>query len=99
MEYTKEQIIEQLGLANAAQNVQDMAYQSFVNTLERRVMMTMADRLDDEQLAEFDTVLKESPEHADKWLHEKFPDQQTLFTDQINALIAQIKESAQEMTK
>lgn len=67
-------------------------------TLETRVGMTLAERMTNAQLDEFEGfIVEEDEDGALRWLEQHFPDYKQVVADQLEMLKAEIKDVADQI--
>lgn len=101
MKYTDEELKVKLGLDDLDQETASQMLATFYETLDMRIGAAIADRLNDEQLAKFES-LKESGEddgQVDEWLHAAIPNYESLLDEEADKLLEEIDSSASSITQ
>ncbi len=99
MKYTDEDISKRLSLELLDPEDAKVMLDTFYQTLDDRMGIAIADKLNDEQLSRFEN-LKESGEDddaIDDWLHAAIPGYQTMLDEEADKLLQEIDSDAQAM--
>ncbi len=99
MNYTKEEIISELGLQSLPADVQDKMVDTIYQTFNMRVGMALSDKLSDEQLNMFNELSQKGDDELSNWIEQNIPDYANVVADEMQAVLAEIKQSAQNMTQ
>lgn len=99
MDYTKEQIIEALGLKDTEPEKQDALVGAVYSTLNLRVGTILADKLNEEQLDKFNALTDDNDDAATSWLSENVPDFKELANNEMKNVIDEIKERVDKITQ
>lgn len=99
MTYTHEQLIEELGLQDAAPEVQNQMVDIFYSTLNMRTAMVISDKLSDEQLEQFNSLTESNDDAAAEWVEQNVPEHKDIIETEMKAIIDETKTSVQNMTK
>lgn len=102
-----DEMIQKLGLGNLPESERKSLLAHFVETLELRVGMRLAQNLTDEQLDEFerllpvggdsDEVKKQKEAAAMKWLETNYPNYKDVVQDEFNKLQEELKRDAEKI--
>lgn len=90
MNYTREQLIEKLGLGALDENAQEIVLGTFLQTLEMRTGQAITEQLSEDQLKELtDIIEKDGDEAGEEWLHGVVPHIEDIEQQQCDALIVE----------
>ena len=102
-----DELLEELGLAALPVQEKQTMLRQILETLEMRVGTTLASRMSDAQLDEFErlmpaegddqTVVQQKEQQALKWLESNFPNYKQVVNDELEKLKAEIKQSAPQI--
>jgi len=102
-----DQLLEELGLAALQPHEKQALLRQILETLEMRVGTTLASRMSDAQLDEFerlmpaegddDTTISQKEQQALKWLESNFPNYKQVVNDELEKLKAEIGQSAPQI--
>ena len=102
-----DQLLEELGLAALPSHEKQAILRQILETLEMRVGTTLASRMSDAQLDEFErlmpaegddqTVIQQKEQQALRWLETNFPNYKQVVNDELEKLKAEIKQSAPQI--
>ena len=100
-------LLEELGLAALPPQDKEAMLQQILETLEMRVGTTLASRMSDQQLDEFERLMpaagdqpqtvQQKEQQALQWLESNFPDYKQVVNDELNKRKAEIKQSASQI--
>jgi len=98
MNYTKEDVINALGIGSLAAELQEQVIGAFLNTLEARTGEAVSASLSDEQLQEFTTIVdSKGDEAAEQWLKETVAGYDGIEEVEYNKLVAEIQAAGDAM--
>lgn len=90
-----DKFLSELGLAVLPQEEKEKMKAHVYETLEMQVGMRLASGMSDEQLNEFEGLMKNSDEAgALKWLETNFPDYKKVVAEELEKLKKEIKQAA-----
>lgn len=91
-------LLEELGLISLPKAERDQMLRQIYETLEMRVGMKLAERMNDQQLDEFERFIDTNDEAgALKWLETNFPDYKQVVADELEKLKVEIKRDAPQI--
>lgn len=96
--YTKEELIQKLGLSGMDASKQDALVQAVYATLNMRMAMLIEGKLSDEQLQEFSNLNNQKSDEAVNWLLKTFPDYQQQVDTELEAIIEEVKTKTDQIT-
>jgi succinate dehydrogenase flavin-adding protein (antitoxin of CptAB toxin-antitoxin module) len=99
MNYTKEEIINELGLQKLSEQAQDHVVVLVYHTFNMRTAMALSDKLTDQQLDEFNRLSQKNDDELAKWVQANVPDMKEVIEAEMQAVLAEIKQNGQSMTK
>lgn len=102
-----DELLEELGLAALPPQEKQTMLRQILETLEMRVGTTLASRMSDAQLDEFErlmpaegddqTIVQQKEQQALKWLETNFPNYKQVVNDELEKLKVEIKQSAPQI--
>jgi predicted RNA-binding Zn ribbon-like protein len=93
-------LLEELGLGSLPPEEKNRMLQHIYETLEMRVGMKLAEQMSNEQLDEFEAFIDKNDEAgALKWLESNFPDYKQVVANELEALKAEIKQTAPQIVE
>jgi hypothetical protein len=102
-----DQLLEELGLAALPSHEKQAILRQILETLEMRVGTTLASRMSDAQLDEFErlmpaegddqTVVQQKEQQALRWLETNFPNYKQVVNDELEKLKVEIRQSAPQI--
>lgn len=99
MNYTKEEIISELGLQSLPADMQDKMVDTVYQTFNMRVGMALSDKLSDEQLDTFNELSQKGDDELNSWIEQNIPDYASVVANEMQSVIAEIKQTVQNMTQ
>ncbi len=91
-------LLEELGLGALPTDEKNKMLAHIYETLEMRVGMTLADKMSDEQLDDFEAYInKDDQDGALKWLEANFPDYKKVVAAELDKLKNEIKANAEHI--
>ena len=99
MNFTKEDIVNALGISLLDPQLQEQTVGAFLITLEQRTGQAVSDQLSDEQLQELEKVVQASGDEAgEEWLRKTVEGYDAIEEVEYNKLVAEIVASGTAMT-
>lgn len=91
-------LLEELGLGALPADEKNKMLAHIYETLEMRVGMTLADKMSDEQLDDFEEFInRDDQDGALKWLETNFPDYKKVVAAELDKLKGEIKANAEHI--
>lgn len=91
MTYTKEQLIQELGLDGMPAQQQEMLLNTVYSNLNLRVIGLISDKLDDNQLTELNKLIEKNDDTAVQWIESNVPDYVSIIENEAKTLIEDLK--------
>lgn len=93
-----ENLLQELGLGSLPTEEKNKMLSHIYETLEMRVGMTLAQKMTDAQLDEFESYVdKDDQKGALTWLESNFPDYKKVVADELEQLKSEIKATSDDI--
>ena len=97
MNYDKNEIITALGIESMNPEMQDKVVESVHSTMNMRLAMRVADELNDEQLEAFNKQVETDANGVADWLTATVPGFEATVDEEAQSVLAEIKQSVNNM--
>lgn len=94
MNYEKDELIKALGIESMDAELQDKVLETLYSTMNTRLAMRTADELSDEQLEEFNKLVESGPDQVMEWLAKTVPNYEAIIDEELQTVLAEIKQAA-----
>ena len=94
MNYTKEQLIQELGIQALSEEAQARVLESVYTTLNTAMARRVAEELTDEQLDELAKIPETDKAAVNEWLENTVDNYDTILSEEMQEVLTEIKESS-----